>query len=839
MASKQMQSSFRARSLSPFVVSFTIVCMAAPAALAQSTAEVPLKLGRVVPGSLRATATESWNAIQCEVTNTSDVDRLARVYLFYPSQTEVQFGREIWVPAHATITTWMLAGPPGAKETATSCEVLPVLAEQVDGKERLFLATKERPLLPRRVLYRPTETTTAILLDEPGSEENPHGRIPRAESPSEEALHLARTMRSAAGLSEFVNVAPPGPLPNSADAFAGIDQFVLASDRIARDPAGMEALRRWLQQGGRVWVMLDMIAPETLDQLLGEAIDFQIVDRGSATETRLESLTAAQIKLDPVLRKHDRPVTLVRVILPASERTAQLVNGWPAAFTRQVGRGKILFTTVGPRAWYRPRASKGEPSPYANYPTLPVFTPPLKTIADELKPAVAEDPRRNETWKTLLADDIGYSIIGRRVVLPVFGGLLLVGFAVGLALRNSRRLELWGWTIPLAALAAAGTFLLLGENARGTARPVVAVVQIVEGGTGTEEASIHGLLAAYRPESGEAPIGAAHGGYFDFDMEGIQGQTRRLLRTDLDAWYWDNLALPSGIRMAPFRTVVPAGEPLAVVAHFGPAGLEGQIQSGRFEDVGDAILGTPSGRCLALRLTKDGTFRAGPADVLPSGQYLSGGILTDRQQRRQEVLRQMLQPSALRREEGHNHVLAWAKALDMQFTLAPDAQTMGNALLSLPLRLEHSPPGTKVSIPGPLISLRQIIAAAPIQLTRESAQAGEMRLRFQLPSEVLPVRVESARLLARIEAPSRQVVISGHGDGAKVELHRVSSPLEQIRVEIADERLLQLDDQGGLHFVLTIGEEQSPLGGVKDAREVSQKWRIEDLELEVVGTTKE
>jgi hypothetical protein len=460
-------------------------------------------------------------------------------------------------------------------------------------------------------------------------------------------------------------------------------------------------------------------------------------------------------------------------------------------------------------------------------------------IADDLKPAPAQDARRMESFSPLLADEIGYTIMSRRIVLPVFVGLVLVGLVLGLALRNSRRMELWGWTVPLATIAAAGTFLVLGEKARGTARPAVAVVQIVEGGTGTDEASVHGLLAAYRPESGDAPVGVRHGGYFDLDMEGIEGQTRRLLRTDIDAWHWDNLALPSGVRLASFRATVAAGEPLSAVAHFGPDGLEGKIQIGRFEDVSDAILATAGGRALALRLAKDGTFRAGVADVLPNGQFLSGNVLTDRQQRRQEVLRQMRQPAALGRAEGRNEVIAWANPVDMQFTLAPDARTTGNALLTMPLRLERTSPGKRVTIPGPLVSLRQIIAAGPIQLTRESTQASDLRLRFQLPAEVLPLRVESARLIVRVEAPSRQVVIAGRGDAGPLELHRVSSPLDVIRLEIADEPLLRLDDQGGLYFTLSFGEEQSALGGAKDAREVSQKWRIEDLELEVVGTTKE
>jgi hypothetical protein len=818
-----------------------VLLSAGSIATAQSTSEVPLKLGEVGPGGLSTTASECWNVIGSEVTNPTDTDRVARVYFFYPGQTEVQFGREVWVPAHSTMKTWLLAGPPGAKPTAKYCEVLPLLAERVDGKERLFLPTKERPLLSHFILYRPPETTTAILLDEPDSEENPHGRIPRPASPAEEALELARTMRAGAGLSEFVQIAPRRPqdearqsprygmLPNNAEAFAGIDQFILASDRLVRDPVGMKSLRQWLQQGGRVWVMLDMIAPETLDELLGEAVDFQIVDKGSVNRTVLETLTTGQIKFDPVERTHDRPVQLVHVILPSGEKITHTVNGLPAMFTRQVGRGKVIFTTVGPRAWFRPRDTS----------KLPVPTPPLKTIADELKPTPVEDPRRSEVFTPMLADEIGYSIIGRRVVLPVFGGLLLAGLVLGLFLRNSRRSELWGWTIPAATLTAAATMLFLGENTRGAARPATAVVQIVEGGTGTEEVSAHGVLAAYRPESGDAPIGAGRGGSFDLDMEGIEGQNRRLLRTDLDSWHWDNLSLPGGVRLASFRDSVPAGEPLAAVARFGADGLEGTIRTGKFEDVSDAVLVTAAGRSLAVSLSKDGTLRTSGADVLPSGQFVSGGILTDRQQRRQDMLRRMLQPDRPGRGESRNLLLVWAQPLDMQFTLTPDARMTGNALLKLPLQLEPTSPGKRVSIPGPLISLRQITGVGPVTLTRESTQAGELRLRFQLPAEVLPMRVESAKLKARIEAPSRQVVFSGQRDGTKVELHRVGSPVDVIRVDIADERLLQLDEQGGVHLSLAIGEEQSALGGQKDAREISQKWRIEDLELEVVGTTME
>lgn len=145
-----------------------------------------------------------------------------------------------------------------------------------------------------------------------------------------------------------------------------------------------------------------------------------------------------------------------------------------------------------------------------------------------------------------------------------------------------------------------------------------------------------------------------------------------------------------------------------------------------------------------------------------------------------------------------------------------------------------------MTIPGPFVPYRQIAATGPIRPTLESAQATNMHLRFQLPAEVLPLDLASARLTAKIEAPSRQVIISGHGPDRAVELYRVNTPLDPIRLTITEANLLRLDEQGGLHLHLSIGDERSARGVEnKDAREVSEKWRIEDLELDVVGTVRE
>jgi hypothetical protein len=351
---------------------------------------------------------------------------------------------------------------------------------------------------------------------------------------------------------------------------------------------------------------------------------------------------------------------------------------------------------------------------------------------------------------------------------------------------------------------------------------------------GKEEVTLHGLLAGYQPDSGAVEPGASDGGFFDADLSVTEGQTRRLILTDAGAWHWENVTLPFGVRFAPFRLTLPTAAPVSAVARFGPEGIEGKL-SGPFEDVGDALLETPNGHNLAVRLGPDGRFTARAGDALPRGDYLAGAVLTDRQQRRQDVYREFLKQPGKAVAEGRTVLLAWAKPMDVPFRFGPEPRTVGDALLVVPLRLERPAPGERITIPGPLLPYQRILGRAPSRPTFESTEASEMHLRFQLPPEVLPFRVERARLFARIEAPGRPVTVAGRAGGQLVELHRVESPLDPVRVEIADERYLQLDEDGGLHLDVNFGEPAGDGARRDHLLRWGQKWKIDYLELEVSG----
>jgi hypothetical protein len=312
---------------------------------------------------------------------------------------------------------------------------------------------------------------------------------------------------------------------------------------------------------------------------------------------------------------------------------------------------------------------------------------------------------------------------------------------------------------------------------------------------------------------------------YELDAQATGGQTRRFIQTDLDSWHWEEPLLTRDPRVGPFHAVVPLGEPLTAVAHFGPNGLEGRLSAGPFRDLADAVLTPPNGRSLAVHIDPDGAFRVGADDVRPPDQYLAGAVLSDRQQRRQEVYQKYLTPPKAGRPDGPAMLLAWASPLDLNFTPVPDARTVGDALLALPLHLERSPVGTHVTVPGPLLTCRRRVP--PDGWTRPTmtfSYGADMELRFQLPAAVLPLQVERARLSAKISAPGRRVVISAPSDGGLVELQRVDSPLDPIRIDVTDERLLRLDANGCLHLNVSLSEAEV------------EAWKIDYLEIEVSGT---
>ena len=829
-----------------WAVALVLAAACGPAARGQDDEPPTLRLDGLVPSGALGFVTEAWCTVRVDVTNLSTEPRDARVVLFFPEQADLHYTRDVFVPARSTVSSWLTVGPAPAQRGAIHRDVEVLLYDRTGGRERRIRPRGEERVQSRPILYRKRDVTVSVLAPDPAFDTIPAGDDPDAPEP----VTLARTLREGAGRSEFVAVIGDRLPPPRPEAFEGIEILVVASGRLAADPAVRQAVRRWVQQGGTLWVLLDRVDLAGIAPLLGDGFDVQVVDRVGLTMTRLHRAGDDPAGADA--RDHDRPVEMVRVVVGAADTVLHTANGWPASFVRNLGRGRVLFTAIGARGWYRPRGPRDPRSRFDNFPDQPVPLSALGDLAARFHPREVPPPLPTDALRDVLAQEVGYTVVGRGTAAAIFGGFVVALLGIGFALRRSRRPELLGWLAPAAAVGAAAAFVGLGEVARQGIPPTLGIAEVVDAVPESGDAAASGVFAVYRPGSGPVPLASELGGVLDLDQSGLDGQSRRRVVTDLEAWHWEGLNLPAGIRTGSFRSTIRAAR-LSAVARFGPDGLDGRLATGPFRGAADGLIVTPARAPLPVRFGGE-AFSVRGEDALPPGQFIGAAVLSDRQQRRQAVYRQMLGGALPKHWESRDLLLAWAEPGDVPFRVEAGDRVVGTALLAVPLAFERPPIGTPVTIPAAFVPYMRMLLGRPSTPALEGNSGVEMELRFQLPQSVLPLTAERVRFTLHIRSPGRRIVVSGHGEAGLVGVFEVDSPLDPVRVEIADPRLLQPDSGGGLRLTLTVGEQRQetpetptppvkgPPGKGTAAKATEQTpdvpWKIEAVGLEVVGRTR-
>ena len=313
-----------------------LLTLGTPVARAQEPDPEPLRLIAVAAGGVRNSVTENWGTVRLEVTNVGAEPRDARVAVFFSDQPDVQFTRDVFLPPRTVVATWMTLGP------------APDQRGPPHATSRRCCTTDRRKRTPRTPGGGTSRPVAAAVLPPPRADD---GRPPRSPEPTAPPCGFRRAgnahpkMRELIGLSEYVVAIPERFLPPAPEAFEGIDLLVLAGNQLAADPAGARSLRRWVQQGGTLWVMLDRVDPATVAPLLGDDLDIQVIDRVGLTTVRLHR--SIDQPGDAEARDHDLPVELVRVVPGARDTIIHAANGWPASFTSVCGRGRVVFTPLG------------------------------------------------------------------------------------------------------------------------------------------------------------------------------------------------------------------------------------------------------------------------------------------------------------------------------------------------------------------------------------------------------------------------------------------------------------------------------------------------------------
>jgi hypothetical protein len=113
------------------------------------------------------------------------------------------------------------------------------------------------------------------------------------------------------------------------------------------------------------------------------------------------------------------------------------------------------------------------------------------------------------------------------------------------------------------------------------------------------------------------------------------------------------------------------------------------------------------------------------------------------------------------------------------------------------------------------------------------SQPAQMLLRFQLPPDLVPLRVERAVVTVDMNAPMRVFeIFAGEGPDRKV-LATSTGPVGLFRFPLRELDRLQPDASGSILLGMAVGNAEALAGEGK----ASSPWRINDVQLELAGKT--
>lgn len=778
------------------------------------------------PHGLRRYVANTWGVVAVDVKNSGDQPAEVLASFSHSRSSAEQYARKIWTPPHSLRRSWVPIRVPRLPSGRNQVDFTGFVIDSDSGSD--VVMRREGEAL-RRPVVLPVKHEKPVAGFIAGTREE------RQSEDVDYAYEALIGLQSARRMERLVAIITDRYLPSLPEAYDGLDLLLIYNNRFAEDVAAMSAIRAWLNDGGRLWIMLDKVEFGGIERLLGETFACQMVDRVELNNVQLRDASPKQGASESSTVQYEEPVDLVRVIVSGTEVT-HTVNGWPAAFVRNVGRGQVVFTTLEARAWVRrPGARTGRWDPRRSTDFEPIEQ------LEEL-PILASRRRLSLEPRTVvphLSEQIGYRVVSRTTVFAILAAFCVGLTMAGVYLARLRRLEHMGWIGPVGVLAAAAPLVWFGVRAQQTVPPTIGQMQFVEVADVADRTTTTGIMALYHPASVTASLGAREGGFLMPDAMGAQDMTRRMVWTDMDRWHWEHLRLPAGVRIMSFRHSATLREPVEAVGTFTLAGFEGRL-TGTLESPVDAVIAIPGQPMLAAEI-EHGVVKASSDNLLATGTFIAGTLLSDEQRRRQSTYRHLLREARSGEDLITRPTLfAWTKPTDTGFQLPENVRHVGSALWAVPLRIERPERGAQLIIPSPFVQYRTVRGpnregVSPLYDRRTgewiySKSGSKTWLRFQVPQAVLPVALNQVRLTLDITASSRTLEVVGVADGQYETVFTKSNPIGVIAVDIANPSLLKVDETGGFMLGVFVSD---PHGALKSERK--SRWEIKSLQLEVAG----
>jgi hypothetical protein len=314
--------------------------------------------------------------------------------------------------------------------------------------------------------------------------------------------------------------------------------------------------------------------------------------------------------------------------------------------------------------------------------------------------------------------------------------------------------------------------------------------------------------------------------------------------TDHESWRWENLRQPAGLQIATYQSSTTLAPRAWAAATLTAEGLSGRLEIGSEHKAEDCLVVAREGR-IGVRVNDDGTFSA-PADaVMSHRQFLSAGLLTDEQNRRQRVLSELLSGPRQADFPDRPHLFFWTSSWDTGVNFGPQLLPVGSTLVAVPLTLSRPMAGTEVVIPAPLITFRSVggpdgTAAGGMYDNRqrqwlERSRPSQVWLEFRVPQVLLPLEATAGNIVFEVSGPVQHLSVETFREGQVVPLAEWSNPVGTLQANFAEPKHLALGPGGT--FLLRVaaggaaGDDFGPLASEGQA----SFWRIESLRLQLSG----
>ena len=247
----------------------------------------------------------AWGVSATTIRNPTKQDQQLLVTFNFEDSPTLQFAVDVWIPAGTRRSVWIPIRTNAFEINELRTKTLPLRQQLIDprGNQPVVLDEAQGLLTATRDRW-----ITGMLAD--------------GDDGDDDAISTALALRRAVEFSPRMAYMSEQGLPTMVAGWEGLNALVISKNSPEIDSAQIQALRQWLLSGGKLWVMLDEVTPQSMAMLLGETWSLEVVDRVPLSTVKVDSLTTTSAPVTRVTIDDDRVIALDGrkiVTLPADE----------------------------------------------------------------------------------------------------------------------------------------------------------------------------------------------------------------------------------------------------------------------------------------------------------------------------------------------------------------------------------------------------------------------------------------------------------------------------------------------------------------------------------------